>query len=136
MGNFITLTPHPITISLASKGDAYQPLWTAVNVSAYDILDLELGVLFLNAKLEAIVSIDTSMQNQSDRHGDWTTAGEFPQRITGILNEVPKPQWQKLNIACGSSSHGFLKFIRWRVNLSDSGTMTFFIRGLVRCWGR
>jgi hypothetical protein len=135
MGHFVTLTPHPVTVKLGAKGDSHQPLWAVVNVSGYDILDLELGVLFLSNRVVAIVDIDTSMQNQSDFISEWLTAGQFA-RVVGNANQVPTPQWQKLNIASGVSSQGFLKFIRWRVNLSAAGTVTFFIRGLVRRWGR
>src|SRR2546422_209929 len=118
MGSFVTLTPHPVTIHTPPSGDALQPLWSVVDVSAYDILDLELGVLFLSARVKAKIFIETSMQNQSDGlgfgqgTGDWQIAGQFPQVVVGAANEVPKPQWQKLNIASGSSSQGFLKFIR------------------------
>ncbi len=141
MGNFITLTPHPITIELPKRGQVSQPLWTVVNISGYDILDLELGMLFLTAKVTAKVFIDTSMQNQSDSigsgdGGDWQIAGHFPNEIVGSPNALPKPQWQKLNIASGFTSQSLLKFVRWRVSLSEAGTATLFIRGLARCWGR
>ena len=134
MGNFITFTPQPVTIQVTGKNDAYQPLWTVIDVSGFDILDLELGVLFLSAKVTADIFIETSMQNQS---GDnWQIAGQFPQRINGAPNAVPNPQWQKLNIASGQTSQGLLKFVRWRVRLSGAGTVTFFIRGIARRWGR
>lgn len=143
MGHFITLTPHPVTINLPSKGNSYQPLWTVIDVSGYDILDLELGVLFLSGKVTANFYIETSMQNQTDSTsshgataGDWLVAGAFQQQIAGNTNSVPAPQWQKLNIASGASSQSILKYIRWRVNLSAAGTVTFFIRGIARNWGR
>ena len=53
MGNFISFTPHPVTIQVPGKNDAHQPLWTVIDVSGFDILDLELGVLFLSAKVTA-----------------------------------------------------------------------------------
>jgi hypothetical protein len=142
MGHFITLTPHPVTINLPAKGNSYQSLWTVIDISGYDILDLELGVLFLSSKVVANFYIETSMQNQTDSAshgntaGDWLVAGTFQQNILGNANSVPNPQWQKLNIASGASSQGFLKYIRWRVNLNAAGTVTFFIRGIARTWGR
>jgi len=133
MGHFVTLTPHPVTINLPAKGNSYQPLWTVIDISGYDILDLELGVLFLNGKVTANFYIETSMQNQTD--GDWLVAGAF-QQITGNANSLPNPQWQKLNIASGAASQSILKYIRWRVSLNAPGTVTFFIRGIARNWGR
>jgi hypothetical protein len=140
MGHFVTLTPHPVTVRLPSGGDAAQPLWTVVDVSGYDILDLELGVFFLSGRVTARVFIETSMQNQSDEapsgpgSGDWQVAAQFPQEVVGAANAIPKPQWQKLNVACGEGSRGFLKYVRWRVNLNREGAVTFFIRGMARRW--
>lgn len=142
MADFITLTPLPITIQSQRKGQVTQPPWTVVNVSGYDILDLELGMLFLTGKVTAKVFIDTSMQNQNDSpdsgisEGSWQIAGQFPNEIAGSPNALPTPQWQTLNIASGTHSQCLLKFVRWRIDMSQPGTATFFIRGLARRWGR
>jgi hypothetical protein len=142
MSSFITLTPHPITITLPGKGSVAQPLWTVVDVSAFDILDLELGMLFVSPKVTANVVIETSMQNQSESpgsghgDGDWQVAGQFSQPIVGSPSAPPTPQWQRLNIASGVAGNGLLKFVRWHVSLSAAGTVTFFIRGIARRWSR
>jgi hypothetical protein len=141
MAHFITLTPNPITFQLADQLEACQPLWTVVDVSRYDILDLELGVLFLTSGSTVHVCIETSMQNQVDSRiargseQGWLVAGEF-RPVSSDKGEIPHPQWQKLNISSGLNGNGILKFIRWRVRLTQPGTVTFFIRGLTRRWGR
>lgn len=112
-----------------------------MNIAAFDVLDLELGMLFLSSKVVANVCIETGMQNQLDSGvsshvgGDWQVAGQF-QQAAGSANSPPNPQWQKLNIASGVAGAGLLKFVRWRVDLSSAGTATFFIRGMARRWGR
>lgn len=139
MGNFITLTPHPVTKHFTKNGHISQPLWTVVDVSNFDILDLELGVLFLSSDMTIAFSIETSMQNQTDSAGsapdDWIMAGEFPHSIIAQSNQIPSPQWQKIHISAASSK-GFLRFVRWRVDANAAGTVTFFIRGIARRWGR
>jgi hypothetical protein len=138
MPAFITLTPHPLTVSLPAKGHLTQPLWTAVDISRFDILDLELGVLFLSNKVSATVSVVTSMQNQFEGNGngqgggDWLLAGEFVTPVVGQQNAPPTPQWQKLSISSQGREGPLLKYVRWRVDLSAAGTVTFFIRGLAR----
>ena len=139
MSAFITLTPHPLTITLAGKGSAVQPLWTVPDISRFDILDLELGMLFLSSEVSAVVQIETSMQNHSGAESpstDWLVAGQFPHPSVGRPNAPPNPQWQKLNFASGMSGSGLLKFVRWRLDLSAAGSATFFIRGIARRWGR
>lgn len=141
MPAFITLTPHPITATLAAAGSVIQPLWSVVDVSRCDILDLELGVLFLSPKAGVNACIETSMQNHTGQSvedgGDWHIAGTFPSRVSPAKSGgLPMPQWQRLNIASGLGGAGLLKFVRYRIDLDAAGTVTFFIRGLARRWSR
>jgi len=140
MPAFITLTPHPITATLPAAGKILQPLWSAVDVSRCDILDLELGVLFLSSKIQAEVYIETGMHNHTELSGedggDWHVAGKFPQKVSIGKGGLPAPSWQKLNISSGINGTGLLKFVRYRIDLSGAGTVTVFIRGLARRWSR
>lgn len=140
MPAFITLTPHPITVVLSGAGRVLQPLWSVVDVSRCDAIDLELGILFLSPKVQAEAYIETGMHNHTELSaedgGDWHVAGKFSKQVSVGKNGLPAPQWQKLNISSGVSGNGLLKFVRYRIDLSAAGTVTFFIRGLARRWTR
>lgn len=114
----LVTTPVRITATGA------QELRLALDVSAYDVLDLELRVLRLEGTSPSVtVEIQTGMQRESSE--GWVTLGTaFPAVAT-----APKSEVRNLT--------NLLRYIRWNVTvLSGSGSpaATFMIDGVGRGW--
>jgi len=84
MADLITFTPTPITLFIpASTRTFWQPLWEAIDVSQYDILDLMCGVFYLTSGWSVTPIIGTSMQRQS---GQETTQYGYTGGSTGTAD--------------------------------------------------
>ncbi len=121
MADIITLTHQPIRVTGAERQQRY----LATDVSAFDILDMQLFVTSFEGTgpLSATLKLISSMQMQTDSEG-WSDVWVF-------------------NIGAGSNvshmatiSSGFLRYLRWEVS-SVTGTspaVTFWLRGLGRSY--
>src|SRR2546429_545486 len=117
MADIITLTQQPIRITATARQNA----WAAVDVSGYDILDMELVCTVEGTSTTLQFNIFTGMHFQSD-DGWFVTATTFPNiAATGV---VIKPL---------TLTGGFLRYIRWDVSgFAGLTAVTFFMRGMAR----
>ncbi len=137
MADLINLTPQQsITVNVASTNVLYVPsVSESIDVSRYDILDLELAVLGVPSGSPNIVfQLLTSMQNQYDDLGglapttqaSWISAGS----INGGTGVSSAPTYNLKTFTTG-----FLRYVRWGVySTSLTGNVTFWCRGLARSY--
>jgi hypothetical protein len=108
---------HPIKVVAPTK----QPINQALDVSDYDEMDLELGVVALEGASPSVtIRILTSMHNDSD-DASWLIAGVF------AAQTVPY-SFAPLNLK------NFFKYVRWEVSALSGNSATFGICGLLRRW--
>jgi hypothetical protein len=125
MADFITPTPQPIVLaSNASVLIFNQPLWQATDVSPYDALDVQFGVLALtagNLTLKLRTGMTTEIEDAS-----WVDVPNLS--VTVISSEAPS--WPLVSTEAGSSK--LLRFVRWRAEFTLEATGVFWIRGMAR----
>jgi hypothetical protein len=124
MADVFTITPQPIrftTASYASPG-VLQPLYLALDVGAWDFMDIEAGVVTVEGAVSAFqLDLFTGMQVQTD---------DGYVSVTTLSTATSGNSWNKVNIASG-----LLRYVRWRVTTLTGGTaVTFFIRGMGRSY--
>jgi hypothetical protein len=127
MADILTVTPTPIQVTGATKMN----MWDAIDVGAYDILDLQLLLVASTGSYTSgsfTCQLLTSMQRQVDdgswtattfTSGNWTISswpGSFPSGYPAVQDK------------------GFLRYLRWNVTSLPTGitSVTFFIRGMAR----
>ncbi len=116
MADIITLASN---LAITSS-NALQSPQDAVDVSAYDQLDLQLALLYIDTGSIDFV-IETSMQNKSD-DGSWVNVGSK----SGV-NSVPK--WESLSIP-GTSL--LFRYVRYRITLNTASNAIISITGMAR----
>lgn len=120
MATPFALTQQPIRVT--STG--FQPMQLALDVGAFDALDVELGVLSLEGTSPTVtVQLWSGLQDQTD--SGWVLLHDFG-AISGVFNA-----YYHTKIA---RTAGLLRFLRWNVTALGSGSpaATFFLRGVGR----
>jgi len=115
MGEYIKLTTAPVRVTYIAQ--TYQPEYLALDVSAYDSLEL-LCVLSETQSSPVVIQIWGAMAPEGD--ATWTKLGQFP-NFTGS-----NQSWQ---LQLGAPSTALLRWIRWGIQVGSSNTITFFICG-------
>lgn len=117
MATVFTLTPQPIRVTSVTK----EPLYLAVDFSAYDALDVELLCTIEGTATNAAINLITGMQTETD-DGWLIPTGSFdPFSGTGQQSFVA-------HVAAG-----LLQYLRWDVSdLGGATSLTFYIRGVAR----
>ncbi len=109
MADIIHLTDKPIR----NTGATTQELRLAVDVSAYDELDLLL-TMYEGSSIQ--VEVLTGMQIETEE--GWVSAGTF--------STISAQGETKLNLK------NFLRYVRWDQN--TAGAATFMVNGIARRW--
>jgi hypothetical protein len=121
MATPFALTHHPARVTATG----FQPLYLALDVSAFDALDVELGVLSLEGTSPTVtVQLWSSLQKATD--SGWMLLHDFGNK-SGVFNAYYRARVQR--------SAGLLRYLRWKVTTlggSGSPAATFFIRGVGR----
>ena len=99
-----------------------QAVYDAADVLDADAVDLELGIVQYTGLTDATVTVETSMQNEQD-DGSWKTVVSFTQVTSG--SSFPVYELKSLD-------QGFLRFLRWKVTVTGSGSLHFWLRGVAR----
>jgi len=122
MARPFTLTHQPIRVTSTPPPPTLQPIYLALDVSAFDILDIELGIIGLEGTGTGVtVNVWTGMQNQVD--DGWLALSTFSTMTAA--DTFAKQTFQG----------GFLKYLRWRVDsLGGYTATTFYIRGMGRSY--
>ena len=130
MPAIIQLTPaQPVTVTGPPGPATRQNLWNVVDVSGFDILVLELGIIaFSGPSTPAVkVEIDTSMVNDDDAPWVITPSNSGWTTTLSTSGYYAAARWNK----------GFLRYIRWNVSTLDATqSITFWIRGIATNYGR
>jgi hypothetical protein len=120
MADMFTLTPQPVRVTAVG----FQPIYLALDIGAYDFMDVQLGILGLEGTSPtATVELWTAMQNQTD--DGWVQAFAW-------TNQSTTNTWIK-----GTVSSGLLRYLRWKLTTlggSGSPAVTFSIRGMARAY--
>ena len=119
MASIIQLTSgQPVIVTAAPT---FQPLFEAIDISGFDILDLELGVVGLVGGGSATIKVVTGMQTQVE-DASWVTAIAFTAVSTS-------PSYELI-----TKNLGLLRYVRWEVSALSGTTpsVTFWIRGMAR----
>ena len=127
MAAIINVTPQqPVLLGPGVTGGVKaQPAYDAIDVSGYDILDLELVITTITGFTSGTIAIMTGMQMQSD--DGWVTLANFS--LAGSYGTAG-------NAILKTYDKGFLRYIRWIVmNLSPGDQIGFYIRGMARRYG-
>lgn len=122
MADQITLTQQPV---VANGNTIYMNLQDAIDIHAYDQLDLYIQLLKLDAT-SVTVDILTSMQNTTDdvsvSPSPWVSAGSASISAEG---------WSTLSLP--TSGKVLLRYVRWKVApTGGNAKATVYINGLAR----
>jgi hypothetical protein len=126
MASMIHITPEqPVVATISTTGDTRENLWDAVDVGAYDFLDLELVITAITGA--ATVTIGLCTGNHIESEDGWLSNTSTPS-----LNFYPAGVGsQQKTFGCG-----LLRYVRWVVQPNaTAGTVTFYIRGMARKQG-
>lgn len=119
MADEINFTPRPVRLSQTG----FQPLDQAIDVSDYDELDLQLGIVALEGtgSPNATVEVWTSMQRESE--GGWSL-------VVAFSNLSVPNSWEKKN------ADGLLRYARWKLDTlgGTNPSVTFVLGGMARKW--
>ncbi len=125
MATTINITPlQPVVLSVSNP--LKMNLWDAVDVSAFDVLDLELNVLVVGGGLVNVqIDLITGMQKQTEDGWGVVPAG-------GAWGALPAG-----SVVLKTFDKGFLKYVRWQCStgLGGANTATFYLRGQGRRYG-
>jgi hypothetical protein len=120
MATPFTLTQQPIRVT----APGYQPIYLAMDISGFDVLDVELGVVGLEGTATPSVTVElwTGMQNQTD---------DGYVQLVAFANQTTTNVYLKQSIGSG-----LLRYLRWKVTTlgGTSPAATFFIRGMGRSY--
>lgn len=103
------------------SGNTAQAVYDALDVLNADALDLELGVVQYTGFSTVTFTLETAMQNEYD-DGSWQTVATFT-----AVTTAPTHQLKSLD-------KGFLRYLRWRVAVTGSGSLHFWLRGVARSY--
>lgn len=154
MASIINITgdqPVYLTLPLIGSATSYQydqPLTDAVDVSAFDFLDLELGVVSCNVPSASgstvTIGLLTGMQNQTPDGwigNDYPTATNYQMATFSASLAAPAYNIKSLGPFGGDSEdrNPILRYVRYSVHFAggsgDSAVITFWIRGMARRLG-
>ena len=128
MATAIALTAQPI-VALSSSFTS-QNLWEALDVSNYDVLDLELGIVAASGGTPSgsiTVQLMTPMQRQVDNASWIVPATNF----ANVSSGGSFPAWQ-----IQTFEFGLLRYVRWKVSAFGGFTnLTLSIKGMGRKMG-
>lgn len=115
MADVFALTHQPIRVTAVG----FQPIYLAMDVGAYDFLDVAFGVLALEGASPSVtVELWTGMQVQSDNG--------YVQLLQFVTTTTPNIwQWPSIQT-------GLLRYLRWNVTALAGTAATFTIRGMAR----
>ncbi len=139
MGALVNITgSQTLNVNTSASTLIVPPLSSSIDVSGFDILDLEWGCSQNGPGASSTIYMITSMQNDVDDisltaapsslsaggGSSWLNFASF-----GPGTSLPK-------FAATSSVLGFFRFVRWAVwPGSGSGQVAFWIRGVARRYG-
>ncbi len=127
MASIINVTPtQPVTLN-NTAANVRQNLWEAVDIAAFDILDLELVITTITGAGLGAVQVDliTGMQVQSE--DGWIVATP----TGGVWGALAPGAYLK------TFDKGLLRYVRWQMttDIPLANTVPFYIKGMARRYG-
>ena len=122
MADIIVVTPQPVAITAT----VMQDIRTAIDISAYDYLDLQVGLLSVGGTGTLTVNFFTAMQNVVD-DGSWASGGVNCGNVTFTQADVNK--WKGLRLPDSSI---LLKYLRYQLIPGTLTSATVMISGMAR----
>ena len=123
MANIIVVTPQPVAITTVT---VMQDIRTAIDISAYDYLDLQVGLISVGGTGTLTVNFFTAMQNVVD-DGSWASGGVNCGNVTFTQADVNK--WKGLRLPDTSI---LLKYLRYQLIPGTLTSATVMISGMAR----
>ena len=105
----------------------WQALDQAIDISAYDELDLVIGVVSLESAGNLQIKLATGMQKMSGQTDPSSLAGWF--QVASFSSIGSAPSWEKIRIA---STAGLSRYLRWFVGSLSASAASFTIEGMAR----
>ncbi len=124
MADIIVVTPQPVAITTVT---VMQDIRTAIDISAYDYLDLQVGLLSVGVTGTLTVNFFTAMQNVVD-DGSWASGGVNCGNVTFTQADVNK--WKGLRLPATGSI--LLKYLRYQLVPGTLTSATVMISGMAR----
>jgi hypothetical protein len=122
MGNPFQLSELPIYFDTAvSSTPVYQPLREALDISAFDEMDVLLNLASAKTATSGSITVEISTGMQTQTDDGWVTAGTFT-AMTAVGS-------QKIHVT------GLLQYIRWRVTSQSFDNVNFAVTGILRSRG-
>lgn len=119
MGNPFQFSDQTINYDTAVASSKIQPLREALDVSAFDEMDVLLEIAALKGSGSPTtfqVSVITGMQTQTE--SGWVIAGTFSNHTASGA--------EKLYVT------GLLQYVRWQITSTDFDTASFTLTGVLR----
>jgi hypothetical protein len=122
MATVIDLTPGQPVVVAPGGSATNQNLTQAIDVSAFDMLDLQLVVLTAPGT-GGLVTLITGMQTQSE--DGWKALS------------TPSSYWTSAAVGTYLQlfDRNFLRYVRWSVASGTGASISFYIRGMGRKYG-
>lgn len=126
MADVIVLANN-VTLTGSSAAKAPQPLYSnPMDVSAYDLLDLQVFLQAVNNVAGVKISIITSMSSNKEDDGSWNLTG-----IGSTVALTTAPQWVSLSVPTAGTT--MFRYVRYCVDFQGATTsVTFSIQGMGR----
>ncbi len=120
MADIIRLTEDWVNVTAAGTTD--QPLYAAIDVLAYDVLDLMLVTAMetSGSPYNLTMSLLSGMQVQST--GSWLKVDAFDPVTSASTNTIQRR----------TLTGGFFRYLRWSVSLTNVTAARFMIEGVGR----
>ncbi len=131
MGQLFTLTTQPIRVS----ADGFQPLDLTLDISAFDILDVHLGIIAIEGTASPTVTVELWTAATIAQDLNTTTSRGFA--LLHSFGSMSAIGWSKVNLpaAASVSGVGLMRFLRWKATLTGTTpAATFFLRGIGRSY--
>lgn len=127
MADIVVITPQPIIIT-SGPTSVTQDIRTAIDVSAWDYLDLQVGLMSAETNGTVTVNMFTSMQNVVD-DSSWVSGGINCGSVAfTATSEAGK--WKSLLLP--ASGTPLLRFVRYQIVLTTTTKATIMISGMGR----
>lgn len=130
----INITPAQVLTQVFGATASLQNLWDAIDVTAYDYLDLELVVTALSFTTGSavIVGIATGMQTQAE--DGWVNSASTLNGSYCFGTSLGATGVYVKTVGGPGSNAPLLRFVRWMMvgSAGASGTIQFYIRGIAR----
>ncbi|MDP3275451.1 MAG: hypothetical protein Q8Q09_09675 [Deltaproteobacteria bacterium] len=127
MADVIVVTPQPLLITTGPTTIA-QDIRTALDISNWDFLDLQVGLLSAGTSGTVVVNMFTSMQNLVD-DSSWMSGGINCGSASFTLpTDIGK--WKGLVLPASSSL--LLRFLRYQIVLTTTTSASIMISGMGR----